>query len=70
MRDGRGHAPPESAAPRNVLADVINFWGETFPVIPEKTRGNIVITLIAVLTRFLHGRLARAFCGRLPSCRI
>jgi hypothetical protein len=55
---------PQVPLPRDVLADVINFWGETFPAIPEKTRGNIVITITAALDRFLHGRLARAFCGR------
>jgi hypothetical protein len=59
---------PEVPLPRDVLADVladvINFWGATFPAIPEKTRGNIVITIAAALDRFLHGRLARAFYGR------
>lgn len=55
---------PKVPLPRNVLADLINFWGETFPAIPEKTRGNIVITITSALDRFLHGRLARAFCGR------
>jgi hypothetical protein len=55
---------PAVPLPRDVLVDLINFWGETFPAIPEKTRGNIVISITAALDRFLHGRLARAFCGR------
>jgi len=55
---------PKVRLRNDVLGDVINFWGEAFPSIPEKTRGNIVITITAALDRFLHGRLARAFCGR------
>jgi hypothetical protein len=50
--------------PRDVLTDVINFWSERWVSIPEKTRGNIAITITAALDRFLHGRLARAFCGK------
>ena len=55
---------PKVPLPRDVLGDVINFWSERWPAIPEKTRGNISITITAALDRFLHGRLARAFCGR------
>ena len=55
---------PKVALAREVLADVINFWAEQWPAIPEKTRGNIVITITSALDRFLHGRLNRAFCGR------
>jgi hypothetical protein len=55
---------PKVPLPADVLADVINNWAETFPAIPDKTRGNIVITITSALDRFLHGRLARAFCGR------
>lgn len=35
-----------------------------WPAIPEKTRGNIVITISAALDRFNHGKLNRAFCRR------
>jgi hypothetical protein len=45
------------------LHDCITFWAEQFPAIPEKTRGNIVITVTTVLDRFKHGRLQRAFCS-------
>ena len=55
---------PKVPLPRDVLTDVINFWSERWVAIPEKTRGNIAITITAALDRFLHGRLARAFCGR------
>jgi uncharacterized membrane protein YgcG len=46
------------------LRDNIEFWTEEYPAIPEKTRGNILITVSATLDRFKHGRLQRAFCGR------
>jgi hypothetical protein len=55
---------PKVPLARQALADVINFWAESYPAIPEKTRGNIVITVTTVLDRFKHGRLNRAFCGR------
>ncbi len=46
------------------LQNLINFWAEEWPGIPDKTRGNIVITITATLDRFNHGRLNRAFCGK------
>jgi hypothetical protein len=46
------------------LQNTIAFWAEQWPAIPDKTRGNIVITITAALDRFNHGRLNRAFCGR------
>ena len=55
---------PKVPLPREVMSDVINFWSERWVSIPEKTRGNIAITITASLDRFLHGRLARAFCGK------
>jgi hypothetical protein len=55
---------PKIPLPHAVAADLVNFWSEAFPAVPEKTRGNIVISITAALDRFLHGRLARAFCGR------
>jgi TraM recognition site of TraD and TraG len=54
---------PKVPLAKDVLEDAINFWAEQWPAIPEKTRGNIVITVTSALDRFLHGRLARAFCG-------
>jgi hypothetical protein len=48
----------------DAMNNIIDFWENRYLQIPEKTRGNIVITLGAVLDRFLHGRLKRAFCGK------
>jgi hypothetical protein len=42
--------------------ECIRYWAEEFPAIPDKTRGNIVISLTTALDRFNHGRLRRAFC--------
>jgi hypothetical protein len=58
MRSPRVSMPPQA------LRDNIEFWTEEYPAIPEKTRGNILITVSATLDRFKHGRLQRAFCGR------
>jgi uncharacterized membrane protein YgcG len=55
---------PKVAMSRETLKNTLEFWEERWPAIPEKTRGNIVITVAAVLDRFLHGRLQRMFCGR------
>jgi hypothetical protein len=49
---------------RAELRNMIAFWAEQYPAIPEKTRGNMVITLTTTLDRFNHGRLKRAFCER------
>ena len=49
---------------RAALQNAINFWAEEWPNIPDKTRGNIVITITATLDRFNHGRLNRVFCGK------
>jgi uncharacterized membrane protein YgcG len=45
------------------MRDALAYWAEQFPSIPDKTRGNIVITVTTVLDRFKHGRLQRAFCS-------
>jgi hypothetical protein len=55
---------PRVPMPAQALRDNIEFWSEEYPAIPEKTRGNILITVSATLDRFKHGRLQRAFCGR------
>jgi hypothetical protein len=41
---------------------MLDYWFNQYPAIPEKTRGNIVISLSAKLDRFKHGRLQRSFC--------
>jgi uncharacterized membrane protein YgcG len=52
--------PMEEAAMRDCIA----FWSQRFPAIPDKTRGNIIITVTSALDRFMHGRLEKAFCGK------
>ena len=54
---------PKVPMSRAALRDNITYWAEEFPAIPDKTRGNIVITVTTVLDRFKHGRLNRVFCG-------
>jgi hypothetical protein len=55
---------PRVPMPAQALRDTIEFWSEEYPAIPDKTRGNILITVSATLDRFKHGRLQRAFCGK------
>lgn len=52
--------PMDAAA----LEDTFRYWTAEFARIPDKTRGNIVISATTVLDRFRHGRLQRAFCGK------
>jgi hypothetical protein len=47
---------------RAAMQDALNYWSEQFCAIPDRTRGNVVITITTVLDRFNHGRLRRAFC--------
>lgn len=55
---------PKVPLPDDMLENVLDYWQKQYPGIPEKTRGNIVITVSSVLDRFKHGRLRRAFCER------
>jgi len=48
---------------RAAIQDTLNYWSEQFCAIPDKTRGNVIITITTALDRFNHGRLRRAFCG-------
>lgn len=43
---------------------MFEYWFHEWPEIPEKTRGNIRISLSARLDRFRHGRLRDCFCGK------
>ena len=56
-------------APKVPIADgyqqtLTDYWAEQFTAIPEKTRGNITISLSTRLDRFRHGRMRDCFCGR------
>ncbi len=55
---------PKVPMAKEALQDAIHFWSERYCDIPDKTRGNIAITVTATLDRFKHGRLARAFCQK------
>jgi hypothetical protein len=46
------------------LHGFLQYWFREFPAIPEKTRGNIVISMSTKLDRFRHGRMRSVFCGR------
>jgi uncharacterized membrane protein YgcG len=61
--EAASHSPKVPMSP-TALQDALTFWAEQFPAIPDKTRGNVVITVTTTLDRFKHGRLNRAFCGR------
>lgn len=42
---------------------MLGYWFDQYTAIPEKTRGNIVISLSTKLDRFRHGRMQRCFCS-------
>jgi uncharacterized membrane protein YgcG len=55
---------PKVAMSGAALRNTIRFWTERWVASPEKTRGNVVVTVNTTLDRFNHGRLNRAFCGK------
>ena len=55
---------PKVAMSREAVRNMLDYWSCEWPRVPEKTRGNIIITVSSVLDRFRHGRLKRAFCER------
>lgn len=48
---------------KNGITAMLDYWFNQYPAIPEKTRGNIVITLSSKLDRFKHGRMNQSFCS-------
>lgn len=46
------------------LRPFFTYWIAEYTAIPEKTRGNIVISLSSKLDRFRHGRMRDCFCGK------
>lgn len=48
----------------HMMQSLASYWFQQFPNIPEKTRGNILISLSARLDRFRHGRLRKVFCDQ------
>jgi hypothetical protein len=55
---------PKVRMPQAALQNVVNFWKEQWIAIPDRTRGNIVISITAALDRFNHGRLHNFFCRK------
>jgi hypothetical protein len=55
---------PRVPMPRAAMENTIRFWAERWPASPDKTRGNVVMTVNTTLDRFNHGRLNRVFCGK------
>jgi hypothetical protein len=53
---------PAVAVPEHELQPMVEYWFKQYPAIPEKTRGNIVISLSTKLDRFKHGRMKSCFC--------
>ncbi len=43
--------------------ELLSYWFHQWPAVPDKTRGNVVISISAKLDRFRHGRLRDCFCG-------
>ena len=56
--------PAVPMADHHAAQAMASYWFVQFPAIPEKTRGNIQISLSARLDRFKHGRLRKAFGDR------
>ena len=46
------------------IKTLLEYWFLQFPAIPDKTRGNIVISVSARLDRFKHGRMQSCFCSQ------
>jgi hypothetical protein len=47
---------------------LLDYWFNQHTKIPERTKGNIDVTLGAKLDRFRHGRLRDMFCGKTTIC--
>jgi len=60
----RADKSPAVRLPVNELKALIDFWVHEYTAIPEKTRGNQVISLSAPLDRFRSGRMKSCFCDR------
>jgi uncharacterized membrane protein YgcG len=55
---------PARPLPAETQQAMLQYWIKDYTAIPEKTRGNMVISLTTKLDRFKHGRLARCFCDK------
>lgn len=55
---------PKVEVDADVRKSLSQYWGTQYLAIPDKTRGNIIISLSTRLDRFKHGRMQRIFCDR------
>ena len=60
----RAATKPKVPIEKNMLDAIARYWLSEYIAIPDKTRGNIIISLSTTLGRFNHGRLHRVFCGK------
>jgi hypothetical protein len=49
---------------QHTLDTLVRYWFNEYTRIPDRTRGNVLISLSTTLSRFNHGRLQQAFCGK------
>jgi len=50
------------------LKRLLHYWFHQHTQIPDRTKGNIDVTLAAKLDRFRHGALSHMFCGSTTIC--
>jgi uncharacterized membrane protein YgcG len=55
---------PSVKMPEAEQKSLLEYWFRQYPAIPERTRGNIVISMSSKLDRFKHGRMRSCFCDR------
>jgi hypothetical protein len=55
---------PAMPLPTGELDALLAYWFREYPAIPERTRGNVVVSVTTKLDRFLHGRMKTLFCGK------
>jgi hypothetical protein len=55
---------PAVPLPPDVLRPLLDYWVNQYPAIPDKTRGNLLISLTTKLDRFTSGRMKNCFCDR------
>ncbi len=55
---------PAVALPPDTLRALLDYWVNQYPAVPEKTRGNLIISLTTKLDRFMHGRSKACFADR------
>jgi hypothetical protein len=60
----RASEAPVVPMPPDTIHAMLDFWLMQWPGVPERTRGNIIISISSKMDRFKHGRMANCFCGK------